>query len=88
VDAYAWIEYLDGSPRGAGVRDLIENPANTILTSAVTLAELVNKSQNQANPKLRSRRREQLNLHTITPGLAILAGEVHSEEKKRKQDFV
>jgi len=89
VDAYAWIEYLDGSPRGAGVRDLIENPANTITTSAVTLAELVSKSlRTRRDPKVAITAVESNStLHNITPGLAILAGEVHAEEKKRKQDF-
>ncbi len=63
MDAYAWIEYLDGSPRGARVRDHIENRV------AITAVE------------------SNSTLHTISPALATLAGEVHAEEKKRKQDF-
>ena len=89
VDAYAWIEYLDGSPRGARVRDHIENPVNTILTSTVTLAELVSKSlRTRRDPKVAITAVENNStLQTITPVLATLAGEVHAEEKKRKQDF-
>jgi predicted nucleic acid-binding protein len=80
---------LDGSPRGARVRDLLENPANTILTSAITLAELVSKSlRTRRDPKIAITAVESNStLHTISPALANLAGEVHAEEKKRKRDF-
>jgi predicted nucleic acid-binding protein len=89
VDAYAWIEYLDGSSRGARVRDFLENPGNTILTSTVTLAELVSKSlRTKRDPKISLAAVESNStLHSITPALATLAGEVHAEEKKRKPDF-
>jgi predicted nucleic acid-binding protein len=89
VDAHAWIEYLDGSTRGSRVRDLLENPGNTILTSTVTLAELVSKSlRTKRDPKVAIAAVESNStLHTISPALATLAGEVHAEEKKRKTDF-
>jgi predicted nucleic acid-binding protein len=38
LDAYAWVEYLRGSPPGRRVRDVIEN--SSIYTSSVTLAEV------------------------------------------------
>ena len=89
MDAYAWIEYLDGSSRGAKVRDFLENPGNTILTSTVTLAELVSKSlRTKRDPKISIAAVESNStLHSISPALATLAGEVHAEEKKRKPDF-
>jgi len=89
VDAYAWVEYLDGSPRGARVRDLLEDQANTIHTSAVTLAELVSKSlRTRRDPKTAITAVESNStLHPISPALATLAGELHAEEKKRKKDF-
>ena len=89
IDAYAWIEYLDGSSRGAKVRDLLENPANTILTSAITLAELVSKSlRAKRDPKTAIKAVESNStLNPISFALASLAGEVHAEEKKRKKDF-
>jgi predicted nucleic acid-binding protein len=43
VDAYAWVEYLDGSRRGEKLRDLLESGAE-LYTSAVTLAEVVSKA--------------------------------------------
>ena len=89
MDAYAWIEYLDGSSKGAKVRDLLEDPGNTILTSTVTLAELVSKSlRTKRDPKISIAAVESNStLHSISPALATLAGEVHAEEKKRKPDF-
>ena len=43
VDAYAWVEYLDGTRRGEKLRDLMESEAE-LYTSAVTLAEVVSKA--------------------------------------------
>ena len=89
MDAYAWLEYLDGTPRGASVRDHLEKPGNTIITSTVTLAELVSKfHRTKRDPKIAVAAVESNStLHTISPALAIMAGEVHAEEKKRKPDF-
>ncbi len=89
MDAYAWIEYLDGSPRGARVRNHLENPENTILTSPVTLAEIVSKFlRTRRDPKVAVKAVESnSNVPTIGQGLARLAGELHAEEKKRKPDF-
>jgi predicted nucleic acid-binding protein len=42
IDAYAWIEYLDGSDAGRKVTAILENN-DDIYTCAVTLAEVVSK---------------------------------------------
>jgi len=42
IDAYAWIEYLDGSEAGGKVRALIEKN-DEIYTCAMTIAEVVSK---------------------------------------------
>ncbi len=89
VDAYAWIEYLDGTARGARVRDFIEESHNHSFTSAVTLAEVVSKfARKGRDVKLALRALEDNS--TILPvdaGLAKLAGEVHAEVRKRVHDF-
>ncbi len=89
VDAYAWIEYLDGTTRGARVRDLIEDLHNVNFTSSVTLAEVVSKFARRGwDVKLALRALEDNS--TILPvdaGLAKLAGEVHAEVKKKVRDF-
>jgi len=40
MDAFAWLEYFEGSASGEKVRKLIEDPDNLIITNIVTLAEL------------------------------------------------
>jgi predicted nucleic acid-binding protein len=40
IDAYAWVEYFEGSGMGEKVKSIIENPRNKIITNLVTIAEL------------------------------------------------
>ena len=42
IDAYAWIEYLDGSTSGKKVVSLLENN-DEVYTCAITLGEVVSK---------------------------------------------
>ncbi len=89
VDAYAWIEYLDGTARGARVRDIIEDPHNTNFMSSVTVAEVVSKFIRKGRD-VRPAMRALEDNSTIQPAdtsLAKLAGEVHAEVKKKVHDF-
>lgn len=43
ADAYAWVEYLDGTRKGEKLRDLL-GAGVEVYTSAVTLAEVVSKA--------------------------------------------
>ena len=89
VDAYAWIEYLDGTSRGAEVRDIIEEPRNQCTTSAVTLAEVVSKfTRKGRDPKPALRALEDNStLQAADTELALLAGEIHAELRKSVKDF-
>lgn len=40
IDAYAWIEYFDGSVLGEKVKRIVEDTKNSIYTNVVTIAEL------------------------------------------------
>ena len=40
IDAYAWIEYFDGTKKGEIVKEIIENENIKILTNIVTIAEI------------------------------------------------
>ena len=40
IDAYAWIEYFDGSKQGEVVAKIIEDSNNSIYTNIITIAEL------------------------------------------------
>ncbi|MBI5072248.1 PIN domain-containing protein [Candidatus Woesearchaeota archaeon] len=40
IDAYAWVEYFNGTTLGEKVKKIIENPSHTIYTNIITIAEL------------------------------------------------
>lgn len=88
VDAYAWIEYLDGSRRGEKLRDLLESSAE-LYTSAVTLAEVVSKAVRTG--------RDQKTAYRVIRGNSILVeadellsyetGVLHAEIRSTIKDF-
>jgi len=89
VDAFAWIEYLDGTSRGARVRDLLEDARNTATTSVVTLAEVLSKFiRNRKDPTLALKAIEDNSaVEMVDTGLARLTGELHAEQRKKISDF-
>lgn len=89
LDAYAWIEYLEGSTRGVKVRNSIENPRDKIYTCAVTLAEVISKF-------VRRNLDHKIALDAITSNsriipvedkISLLAGELHAQIRKNVKDF-
>ena len=40
IDAYAWVEYFDGSKLGEKVKEIVENSQYAITTNMLTIAEL------------------------------------------------
>ncbi len=89
LDAYAWIEYLEGSIRGVKVRNVIENPRNKTYTCAVTLAEVTSKfirrnlDQKIAFDAIGSNSR----IIPVEDKLSLLAGELHAQIRKSVKDF-
>ncbi|MBI4182087.1 MAG: PIN domain-containing protein [Candidatus Aenigmarchaeota archaeon] len=88
-DAYAWVEYLEGSEKGKKVAQFLEARGSDIFTSAATLAEVVSKFQRtgkdsqipiSAIPTLSS-------LVSVTQEISIEAGRIHSEARKRNREF-
>lgn len=45
LDAWAWIEYFEGSSKGAQVKDVIFDTGNEIYTHCVSVAEIVSKGE-------------------------------------------
>jgi len=89
IDAYAWIEYLDGSSKGVKVRNVIESQANNIYTCAVTIAEIVSKF-------LRRKFDPEIAFNTIIATshviqvdhkLSLIAGKLHAKMRKHVSDF-
>ena len=45
IDAWAWIEYLDGSALGSKVRDMVMDERNALYTHVVSMTEIVSKEK-------------------------------------------
>ncbi len=89
LDAYAWVEYLDGSPRGRKVQDIIEDERSRVYTCAVTIAEVVSKFiRREKDPKVAyDAITSNSIIINIDQEISRLAGEKHAEVRKRVKDF-
>lgn len=89
LDAYAWIEYLEGSTRGVKVRNAIENPRDKIYTCAVTLAEVISKfvRRNLDHKIALDAIASNSRIIPVEDKISLLAGELHAEIRKDVKDF-
>jgi len=56
VDSWAWREYLDGTPKGTRVRDVVEKDRE-IFTTAASLAEVVSVAKRRGKTTAKRRQR-------------------------------
>lgn len=88
IDAYAWIEYLDGSDSGKKVVSILENN-DEVYTCAITLGEVVSKVARMgkdakiAYDVLLSNSQ----IFTVDDELSLQAGLIHCEMRKTSKDF-
>ncbi len=88
IDAYAWIEYLDGSALGKKVASIIDDN-DEIYTCAVTLGEVVSKVARRGKDAkvawdvLLSNSQ----IVTVDEELSLQAGILHCEMRKTQKDF-
>ena len=87
MDAYAWIELLDGSVKGQRVKKILDE--HTCFTSAVTLAEVVSKTKRKnQDPQIAF---EAVTLSSqilpVADELALQAGMIHAEQKAKDKKF-
>lgn len=89
VDAWAWIEYLDGSKRGERVREFLEDDGNDLFCTAISVAEVVSKFlRRDMNPETAFRAMAAFaKIVEIDGSTAIEAGEIHAKLRKEKPDF-
>ncbi len=89
IDAYAWIEYLDGSEKGRQVVAIIENNANEIFTSSATVAEVIGKVlRRNGDIKIALNHINNFSkVLEITQEISISAAQIHFEAKKRVKNF-
>jgi PIN domain nuclease of toxin-antitoxin system len=88
IDAYAWIEYLDGTDAGRKVTAILENN-NDIYTCAVTLAEVVSKvARKGKDPKIAyDVLMSNSQVVSVDDELSFQAGLLHCEMRKTVKDF-
>ncbi len=89
MDAFAWVEYFDGTAKGEKIRTIAESPNNEIYTNIITIAELAShfrrKNFNFEEPK-----KIILTLSSIFPIDVEFAQEVgkhHAEIKQERKNI-
>src|SRR3972149_7060258 len=88
IDAYAWIEYLDGTEPGGRVSELIENQ-DEIFTCAMAIAEVVSKVARKGM-NVKTAYDVLLNNSQVVNAdeeLSLEAGLLHFEMRKTLKDF-
>ena len=88
ADAYAWVEYLDGTTRGEKLRNLLEGGTD-MYTSAVTLAEVVSKAARTSrdHETARTVMRGNSTIVEADGELSCEAGILHAEIRRTIRDF-
>ncbi len=89
IDAFAWIEYFDGTERGLTVGKIVENRENEIFTSLVTLAEIVSKAKRRGidTKEILVALFGLSKIPEINKSISIETGLFHAEIKKHKKFF-
>ena len=89
VDAYAWIEYLDGSEKGKKFAEIIEDNSNELFTPSAALAEVISKFlRMDRDVKIALTAIDTLSIViAISRELGVQAGVIHFEAKKKAKDF-
>ena len=89
VDSFAWVEYLAATPIGAKVREVVDDEANEIFTSALSVSEIVSRADRDGRD---GRRMASLveGASVIVPmdfTLAVSTGAIHADARRRIRDF-
>lgn len=87
IDAYAWIEYFNGTIIGEKVKRIVEDSNNGIHTNIITIVELVSS---YTRNKLNFEKEKKVilaisNIYNINLEFAEEAGELHAEIKKTRK---
>jgi predicted nucleic acid-binding protein len=87
IDSSAWIEYLDGSTKGAEVKEIIEK--NECFTSSLSIAEVTIKIlKSDMDPQDAYATMTMLSRELpVTSEIAYAAGRLYVEERKRIKDI-
>jgi predicted nucleic acid-binding protein len=89
VDAWAWVEYLVGSTRGAKLRDVLDEDGSEVYTCAVTIGEVVSKVAREGRNVEAAYAMLLSNSQVVDADeeLSLQAGLLHCEMRKSLKDF-
>src|SRR3989338_4853429 len=89
IDAYAWIEYLNGSEKGKKAAEILEDATNELFTSSATVGEIISKTLREGKDvKVVLTHINNLSaVLNITQEISVLAGQIHFEAKKKNKEF-
>ena len=89
VDAYAWIEYFDGSTKGSIVAEIIENDGNEIFVPVIAIAEVINavKKRNRDVDTAFNKLLTLARMAEATPQVAKETGLLYHELRQKVRDF-
>lgn len=88
IDAYAWIEYFDGTELGIKVKNFIENSQNKIFTNVITIAELSSHFKRKKTYDFAEAKKVLSSIssfYNINEDFAEEAGNLHAEIKKERK---
>jgi len=90
VDASAWLEYFEGTEKGALVKSLLEGAATKLYTSAFTLAELRSVAERR-NKSYVGKIYEMVTKLSVVSDLTVIlslqAGSIHAMARAKIKDF-
>lgn len=88
-DAFAWIEYFNGSESGKKVSELIESEENDVFSSIITITEVSSiLKRNEKDVELGYKSIIDLSkIYFINSEFAKEAGILHAETRKNIKDF-
>ena len=87
IDAYAWIEYFDGTVSGKKAKEIIEDPQQEIHTQVITLAELASHFRRRGIPFDEAKKIifSLSSIYPCTPEFAEGAGTFYADIKKERK---
>ena len=88
IDAYAWIEYLDGSESGLKIKEFLEKE-NELFTLTLTIAEVISRAVRVGADTSTAYNAiaYNSNIIDINRDIAREAGLIHAKIKKEIKDF-
>jgi predicted nucleic acid-binding protein len=87
IDAYAWVEYFEGSEMGERVKAIIENPKNVIITNTVTVAEITSFFERKGRDfdEAKDIMESFSSFSSVDYEFAQAAGKLHAKIKKERR---